>query len=336
VVASHGLLNGPGVSSLDGLNVPAPYFDENMPLRDGVPLTVGLADGTTRTIVSPVINDIEGAMAIQQVFDNWEWVSLGGDPVAYAPYLQKDPLSGVDAKSMLVQFAKGDVYAPNPTTTAFLRAGDLADQATYYRYDLTPVYSQDPNLRTPVGYPHTYAALASSANPMIKAIALAAQQQIATFFASDGATIIQPPGVPAEYFEVGIEESELPEGLNYTVIAAPLAPVGAAVAASGSLTGTNGMVAKDHVLSGIGRRGRYGGDGLDGGQYNRANAELLDIIVANKAKGKAADDGENARKRIGQGSYNDVYRRASVSIDALAVVFDKLADKFDGNFVGLV
>jgi hypothetical protein len=336
VVASHGLVNAPGITSLDGLNVPAPYFDENMPLRDGVPLTVGLADGTTRTIVSPVTNDVEGAMAIQQVFDNWEWVSLGGDPVAYAPYLQKDPLSGIDAKLMLVQFAKGDVFAPNPTTTAFLRAGDLADRATYYRYDLTPVYSQDPNLRTPAGYPHTFAALASSANPTIKAIALAAQQQIATFFASDGATIIQPPGVPAEYFEVGMDESDLPEGLNYTVAAPPVAPLSAAVAASGSLSGTNGMLAIDNAFSGLGGRSRVSGNSLGDGLYDRAKAELLDTIVANKAKGGAANVGENAGRRIGQESYNEVYRRASVSIDALAVVFDNLAVEFDGNFGGLV
>jgi hypothetical protein len=256
--------------------------------------------------------------------------------VAYAPYLQKDPLSGIDAKLMLVQFAKGDVFAPNPTTTAFLRAGDLADRATYYRYDLTPVYSQDPNLRTPAGYPHTFAALASSANPTIKAIALAAQQQIATFFASDGATIIQPPGVPAEYFEVGMDESDLPEGLNYTVAAPPVAPLSAAVAASGSLSGTNGMLAIDNAFSGLGGRSRVSGNSLGDGLYDRAKAELLDTIVANKAKGGAANVGENAGRRIGQESYNEVYRRASVSIDALAVVFDNLAVEFDGNFGGLV
>jgi hypothetical protein len=231
-VVSHGLVNSPGITSIDGLTVPAPYFDENMPLRDGVPLDVKLSDGTTRTIVSPVTNDVTGAMAIQQAFDNWEWVSLGGDPVAYAPHLRKDPLPGVEAKSVLVQFAKGDVYAENPTTTAFLRAGDLADRATYYRYDLTPVYSQDPNLRTPTGYPHPFAALTASANSTIKNIALAAQRQIAAFFASDGAAIIQPPGVPLAYFEVGLDESELPEGLNYTVVATPLSPLSAASAAS--------------------------------------------------------------------------------------------------------
>jgi hypothetical protein len=44
------------------------------------------------------------------------------------------------------------------------------------------------------------------------AIALGAQEQIATFFASDGMDIIQPK--PAKYFEVPIQ-GPLPEDLNF-------------------------------------------------------------------------------------------------------------------------
>ena len=86
-------LNSPGITALDGLNVSTPYFNENMPLRDGVPLpvTVLLPDETTETrvIQSPVTNDVDGAMAIQKLFDNWEWVSQPGNPIAYAPHLRK-------------------------------------------------------------------------------------------------------------------------------------------------------------------------------------------------------------------------------------------------------
>ena len=39
-------------------------------------------------------------------------------------------------KDVIVQFAKGDKTVPNPTNTALLRAGNLSDRATYYRYDL--------------------------------------------------------------------------------------------------------------------------------------------------------------------------------------------------------
>jgi hypothetical protein len=343
VVVSHGLLNAPGITSLDGLNVPAPYFDENMPLRDGVPLDVKLGDGTTRTIVSPVTNGVAGAVAIQHVFDNWEWVSLGGDPVAYAPYLRKDPLPGVDtAKSVLVQFAKGDVYAPNPTTTAFLRAGDLADQATYYRYDLTPVYFQDPNLRAPQGYPHTFAALTTSTNPTIQAIALAAQRQIAAYFASDGAEIIQPPGVPAAYFEVGMDESALPEGLNYTIAAPSIAPVGA-VATSGKAVRSElyfdpnftGTVIATSLDSNTIAGGRVGGTrDRHGEPYNPSKIELLayaelidSAIAANEAKGRAAVSRGVADMGVGGGVYSDTDGEEAVSIVDLDLVFADLGEE---------
>jgi hypothetical protein len=173
-------------------------------------------------------------MAIQSFLDNWEWVSQPGNPVAYASYLRKDPLPGVPAKSVLIQFAKGDQAIVNPTTTAFLRAGDLADRATYYRHDLAY-----PALPVASTSPHTYSILITSTNPTQKAIALATQKQIATFLASDGAQIIQPqpptplPPLPLEYFQVGMTEAELPEGLNFiTTPAAALA--GAAAELPGS------------------------------------------------------------------------------------------------------
>jgi hypothetical protein len=233
------LINGPGITQLDGMDVSAPYFDENMPLRDGVPLnvTVRLPDGTTeaRVIQSPVTNDVPGAMAIQEVFDNYEWVSQPSNSVAYAPHLRKAPLPGVPAKSVLIGFAKGDPLNVNPATTAFLRAGDLADRATYYRYDLA-FPGQDPNQRPSLAYPHTFGALITSANPTLKAVALAAQQQIATFLATPDHQIIQPPGVPSDYFEVPIEGT-LPEGLNYTI------PTSAPASAPAQVSGSQASVA---------------------------------------------------------------------------------------------
>ena len=165
-----------------------------------------------------------------------------GDPVAYAPHLRKDPLPGVPAKSVIVQFAKGDQLDSNPTATALLRAGDLADRATFYRYDLAfPQYQQDPNnplTTAPLYYPHSFAALITSTNPTIKKVALAAQNQVATFFASDGTQTIQPQPpdgfgfglIPEKFFE-GVDlpiEGGLPEGLNFIV------PATAQAQASGS------------------------------------------------------------------------------------------------------
>jgi hypothetical protein len=41
---------------------------------------------------------MSGAMAIQEVIDNTEWVSQSGNPLAYAPHLRKSPLHGIDRR----------------------------------------------------------------------------------------------------------------------------------------------------------------------------------------------------------------------------------------------
>jgi len=97
---------------------------------------------------------------------------------------------------VIVQFAKGDRTVPNPTTTAILRAGDLAGRATYFRNDIagpgsTPLYTN----------PHTF--LTGIANPATALAALQAQAQIAAFFASNGALTIDPDGA-GPVFEVPI------------------------------------------------------------------------------------------------------------------------------------
>jgi hypothetical protein len=233
-LAGRGLLskqlNVPGITKIDGLSATAEYFNENMPLRDGVPFTVGLTDGTTQVIQSPVTNTVAGAMAIQQLLDNWNWVAQPSEPVAWAPYLRKDPLPGVSAKPVIIQFDKGDQNISNPTETAFLRAGDLADRTTYYRYDLAFAESKKYSLPLPpasLSYPHTFLGLIINPNNLIvQEVARGAEQQIATFFATDGTETIQPPGVinlpdgtqvpVAQFFEVPIQ-GPLPEGLNYIV-----------------------------------------------------------------------------------------------------------------------
>jgi hypothetical protein len=201
------LSNPPGVVEIDGVPVGAGVFNENLPLRDGIPLTVRLADGTGQTIQSPVMNTVAGAMDIQKVFDDTTWVSLSGDALAYAPHLRKAPLPGVPAKSVIVQFGKGDESGANPTETALVRAGDLADRTTYYRNDLA--YAEDPGVPK---NPHHFMDRILDPNPLAVQIALGAQDQIATFFASDGQTIIHPE--PARFFETPIQ-GPLPEDLNW-------------------------------------------------------------------------------------------------------------------------
>jgi hypothetical protein len=142
---------------------------------------------------------------IQEVFEHTEWVSQSGNPVAYAPHLRRSPLAGIAAKSVIYQFAKGDQIVPNPATTALLRAGALADRATFYRHDLA--FAENPQLPT---IPHGF--LTRLDIPGFRAIARGAQEQIATFFATDGAAVIHPE--PARFFETPIAGA-LPEGLNF-------------------------------------------------------------------------------------------------------------------------
>src|SRR5260370_31383116 len=195
------------MSALLCLPASAPFFNENMPLRNGIPLAVRLEDGTDHIIQAPVINDVVGAMELQEVFENRLWVNQSANPVAYAPHLRKNPLAGVPAKSVIIQFAKTDQIVQNPMTTALLRAGDLADRATYYRNDLA--FAEDPAVPT---NPHTFANNILSPDPLVAAIARGAQEQIATFLASDGATIIHPE--PRRFFQTPIT-LPLPEDLNF-------------------------------------------------------------------------------------------------------------------------
>jgi dienelactone hydrolase len=190
-VALHGLINNPSAAT------PGAQIIENIPLRDQ----------------PAVVNTVPGAMALQQFIDRSHWAAQVGDPVTYAPHVRKAPLAGVPPKSVIVQFARGDQIVPNPTQTALVRAGDLADRATFFRTDL--FYATQPRplpaaIAPPI-YPHTFLNTFSPAGAA--AVSLAAQAQIATFFATDGAVTIDPDG-PGPLFETPIA-LPLPEALNF-------------------------------------------------------------------------------------------------------------------------
>jgi hypothetical protein len=165
-------------------------FNENIPLRDQPPVT----------------NTVAGALPIAQVLDRYEWVQQAGNPVSYAPYIRKQPLPGHVAKPVIFQFAMGDKTVPNPTTSAILRAGDLADRATLYRNDLA--FAANPAVPK---NPHTF--LTNIGVPAGAAFAVAAQTQIAVFFATNGAMTIDPDGA-GPIFEVPVT-LPLPETLNF-------------------------------------------------------------------------------------------------------------------------
>src|SRR5262249_50497242 len=83
----------------------------------------------------------------------------------------------------------------------------LADRATFERTDLA--FAEDPAVQRD---PHAFISLIDNPDPLVAAIARGAQVESATFFASDGQTIIHPE--PARFFEVPIH-LPLPEDLNY-------------------------------------------------------------------------------------------------------------------------
>jgi hypothetical protein len=155
----------------------------------------------------PVAGDytVAGAMVIQEAIENLKWVGQSGSPLAYAPHLRKAPLAGVSPKSVLFLIAKGDQSAINPSTTAVIRAGDLADRTLYYRHDL---------------YRALYPMLTANPHGFAKdlgvfgEISLGVQDMVGGFFFSDGALLAVPE--PSQFFEFPIA-LPLPEDLNYII-----------------------------------------------------------------------------------------------------------------------
>ena len=187
------LINRKGLKEIDGVPVDGPHFNENKPLRDQ----------------PPVVNDVPGAIRIQRAFELSELVSgAGTSPALWSRYLRDRPLPGVEPKSVIYLFAKGDQVSVNPGTSALLRPGDLADRTVYYRHDLA--LQQDPTIPA---NPHVFAGLVQFPNPLVSSIARGAQEMIAVLLASDGETVIHPE--PAQFFEVPIV-GPLPETLNFT------------------------------------------------------------------------------------------------------------------------
>jgi hypothetical protein len=168
---------------------PPIFFNDNSPLRN----------------LPPVINNVPGAIAIQTVEDTSRWLGQAGDPVAWAPFMNKSPLPGDLSKPVIIQFARGDKTVPNPTATALIRSGDLKDRATFFRNDLA--FAANPTFPK---NPHTFLTNLAGAPGLV---AVGAQTQIAVFFTTNGALTIDPDG-PGPLFEVPITGA-LPEDLGF-------------------------------------------------------------------------------------------------------------------------
>ncbi len=157
---------------------------------------------------------VKGAMAIQDLFERLEWLGMIGDPMGFAPNLR----SG--ARPVLVQFARADRTMPNPATTNLIRAAGLQASTWEYRHDLAR--AKDKNL--PLD-PHPYLVFFVSLDGSTiqlpgadgLAISLDAQQQIAGFFAADGAKVPDPNGLSAALLGIKVFQvpATLPEDLGF-------------------------------------------------------------------------------------------------------------------------
>jgi hypothetical protein len=162
------LINPNGLTSIGGVAVAAPFFNENIPLRNQ----------------APVVNNISGAMALQTFFDRLEWANTASSPSAFARRIHDRPV--------MLLFAKGDITAPNPSNAEFARAGDLYNRTIVYRHDL--FFATHP---TAIKDPHIVPG--RIADPVVGEVARGIQENTLQFFESDGVTITAP--FPSQYFE---------------------------------------------------------------------------------------------------------------------------------------
>ena len=151
------------------LNVGSDY-NENYALRNQPPKT----------------NNVAGAIDIQNLFGELDWLQASGDPLSFAPHLSLTPLANVPAKPALFQFAVGDQSVPNPQSSALIRAAGMFNSSTLYRDDLAGPVAAFLCCELPAN-PHPF--LADTSNPATVIMSSAAQQQVAGFLASGGKTV---------------------------------------------------------------------------------------------------------------------------------------------------
>ena len=175
-----------------------------------------------------ITDTMPGALAIQDAFEEAEWLGMLGDPLSYAAHLQAAPLPGVPAKQMLVQFGLGDLEVPNPTESALVRAAGLQPATWLLRTDLAAAIDPrllgltQPGAPFPV-YPHRFLSnpllFDPLSPPLVTAIGVAAQKQIADFFASgsisDPNQYLSGPFASYSLFQ---NPATLPDSLNFLQI----------------------------------------------------------------------------------------------------------------------
>src|SRR5215831_9588522 len=183
------LINAPnGLSSIGGVRVDEPFFNENMPVRDAPPL----------------VNDVPGAVAIQRLLDRIEWREQISDAVVFARRLRKSPPAGMVARPTVIFIGRGDQSAPLADSSSIVREGTLEDRTVLYRHDLFSAANPMSIKNSHTVY--RFQGPTAPTNPITVAI----QEQFSQFFASDGTLLKQT----SPYLETPIS-SALPKDLDY-------------------------------------------------------------------------------------------------------------------------
>lgn len=169
----------------------------------------------------PVVNTVAGAPTVQAGFEAADWIQMIGDPLAFAPHLKLNPLPGVNAKPVLFLFSEGDLEVPNPTNSALIRAAGIQSTSWSMQFDQV-IGKHGQNVQNYCGSndPHTafsYPTIFSCGGDQLS-IALAEQQQAATFLASDGAQNPNPNTFLTGSLKgtsLFVVPATLPDTLNY-------------------------------------------------------------------------------------------------------------------------
>jgi hypothetical protein len=197
------------------LNAPPPvYFNDDYVLRDQPPLVVSApTDGTARPTT------------LQAAFEAAEWLDMSGDPLSYAPHLRTSPLAGVPAKNTLFQYGFGDLEMPNPTESAVIRAANAQPFGWFLRFD--EAVAAHPELLSVMSVgvpfpilPHRTLSNETIFNPDFPAetsLALAEQQQVAAYFASNGNSNPDPNDFLTGVFQPSSKLFEIPQTLPETL-----------------------------------------------------------------------------------------------------------------------
>jgi hypothetical protein len=185
------LINAGGLTSIDGVPVGAPFYDENKPLRNR----------------PAVVNTVPGAVDIQEAFEIHEWGQQSGQTShTWMLHLRRSPLAGMLPKAVAIYAFKTDQQTVNPSVTEALTDAGLLPYSLYYRHDLA--FVQDPTIPA---NPHMVVVSPTAANALFRSVSRGAQAQIADFHASGG-TIVNVPQ-PAWLWEAPL--AERPDSLNF-------------------------------------------------------------------------------------------------------------------------